>query len=301
MSSARLLFILSILIIPLSLFSQVSSINSLKPLKPTRYLEMKSPRVSSSAEFSLNRNLLYPSHHLTFPKGFADTLSLRMIEIDYLQNQPVSPTWFKGAIVPAGLFIAGTITLLPENYMVSKYNIQEQMLRPFPGFDTHVDNYLQYVPLAAVFGLKAAGVKSRSDFVNQMVITAKAELLMGVIVTGMKTWIRIERPERGGVNTMPSGHTAQAFLTATILNMEYRDTSPWIGVGGYAVATATAIGRMVNNEHWISDVLIGAGIGIFSTKIVYYTHRYRWGKKMNFVVLPAIYKKGGGMTFAMQL
>ena len=124
---------------------------------------------------------------------------------------------------------------------------------------------------------------------------------MTVITSGMKHWIPSERPSGSGMNSMPSGHTAQAFVSATILDMEYRDTSPWISVGGYAVATTTAIYRMANNQHWISDVLIGAGIGIFSTKAVYYTHRYRWGKKSNMVILPTIYKNGGGVSFAMIL
>jgi membrane-associated phospholipid phosphatase len=171
----------------------------------------------------------------------------------------------------------------------------------FPNFHSSLDNYLQFVPLAAVFGLKTAGVKSRSDFLNQVIISAKAELLMTAIVQGMKRWIPSERPSGSGMNSMPSGHTAQAFVSATILDMEYRDTSPWISVSGYVVATTTAVFRMANNQHWISDVLIGAGIGIFSTKVVYYTHRYRWGKKSSIVILPAIYKKGGGVSFAMQL
>ena len=38
--------------------------------------------------------------------------------------------------------------------------------------------------------------------------------------------------------------------------------SPWYAVGGYAVATFTGVMRVLNNRHWISDVLSGAGIGI---------------------------------------
>jgi hypothetical protein len=29
----------------------------------------------------------------------------------------------------------------------------------------------------------------------------------------------------------------------------------------------------------ISDVMVGAGIGILSTNLAYLTHQYRWGKK----------------------
>jgi len=213
----------------------------------------------------------------------------------------VHSKWIKGAILPAALVIAGSITLLPESWcLLSKYTIHRRVLEMFPGSTSHVDNYLQFAPLAAVFALKGSGLKSRSDLINQVAITAKAELLMNVIVQGMKFGIPDLRPD-GSTKTMPSGHTAQAFVSATILDMEYRNVSPWISVAGYAAATTTGVYRMINNKHWISDVLIGAGIGIFSTRIVYLTHRYRFGKKGNILILPEILKNGGGVSFAMVL
>ena len=44
----------------------------------------------------------------------------------------------------------------------------------------------------------------------------------------------------------------------------------WYSVGAYSIATATGIGRMLNNKHWLSDVMVGAGIGIMSTEIGYF-------------------------------
>ena len=232
-------------------------------------------------------------------KGYSDTLSIRSIKEDRLQNQACHPQWIGGAIVPAGLFIAGAITLKSDSgSMFSKYTIHDKVRKMFAGAQSHLDNYLQFVPLAAVFGLNMSGIKGRSDLINLTVITAKAELLMSLIVRGMKEVIQSPRPS-GGANSMPSGHTAQAFVSATILDMEYRDTSPWISVAGYAAATTTGLYRMINDQHWISDVLVGAGIGILSTKAVYFTHRYRWGKKRNIVILPSILKNGGGISFGM--
>ena len=40
-------------------------------------------------------------------------------------------------------------------------------------------------------------------------------------------------------------------------------------MAGYSVATATGIMRVLNNRHWVSDVLSGAGIGIMSTELAY--------------------------------
>ena len=59
---------------------------------------------------------------------------------------------------------------------------------------------------------------------------------------------------RSGSNrhSFPSGHTATAFMTATMLNKEYGHKSPWIGVGAYGMATATGLMRMANNKHWLN-------------------------------------------------
>lgn len=60
------------------------------------------------------------------------------------------------------------------------------------------------------------------------------------------------------------------FVGASILHKEYGLTrSPWYSVAGYGVATATGIMRILNNRHWISDVMSGAGIGIMSTELGY--------------------------------
>jgi membrane-associated phospholipid phosphatase len=295
MITIRLFLILSILILCQSLFSQEVHFNHSMPLMLNRNPKLMPLHPSPKIDYSLKKDN-------SIPANFTDTLSFKSINTYPVQDQIVHPQWMRAAIVPTALIVAGTITLLPESHCwLSKYTIHDKILEMAPGIHTSADNYIQYVPLVTIFGLKAAGVESRSDFANQVAITAKAELLMGVIVHGMKTWIPSDRPYFDGRNSMPSGHTAQAFVTATILDMEYRDTSPWIGVGGYAVATTTAVGRMVNNKHWISDVLIGAGIGIFSAKAVYFTHQYHWGKKNNIVLLPAIYKNGGGASFAMIL
>jgi len=205
------------------------------------------------------------------------------------------------AIVPISLVATGVIVeSLPSHTLFSKERIQQHIQGQLNGFRTSTDNYLQFVPVAAMFGFKLAGMKSKSDLMNQAIISAKSELLMLAIVSSMKHFIHDWRPDGSSDNTMPSGHTAQAFVSATLLDMEYRDTSPWISVGGYLCATATGIFRVTNNRHWASDVLIGAGIGIASVKLVYLTHRYKWGKMPTAVLVPTIYQNGGGVAFAMK-
>ena len=235
----------------------------------------------------------------SFPGLHSDSIMAGLSAPQRYQNQPVHPHWINGAIIPSTLLLVGGITIIAKpTTFISKYSIHNEILKEFSSYKSPIDNYLQFVPIVAAFGLNLSGIKGRSDLINLSVISVKAEILMTLVVRGMKSVVPTSRPS-GGKDSMPSGHTAQAFVSATILDMEYRDTSPWISVAGYAAATTTGMYRMINNMHWISDVLIGAGIGIFSAKAVYYTHQYKWGKKNNLVLLPFLFKNGGGVSLGV--
>jgi len=53
----------------------------------------------------------------------------------------------------------------------------------------------------------------------------------------------------------------------------------------YGVASGVGLLRVANNKHYISDVLIGAGIGILSMKAAYWTHQYKWKKHVKQIEL----------------
>ena len=95
-------------------------------------------------------------------------------------------------------------------------------------------------------------------------------LLMGSTVYALKKISKTERPDHSGFNSFPSGHTATSFAGAEFLWQEYKDVSIWYGISGYLVATGTGFFRIYNNRHWFTDVAMGAGIGILSTKIAYW-------------------------------
>ena len=132
------------------------------------------------------------------------------------------------------------------------------------------DNYSQYLPLAAMFGMKAAGVKSRDSWGRMLVSDAFSAAIMAGVVESIKRTAKEERPDGTDNRSFPSGHTATAFMTATMLTKEYGHLNPWIGIGAYSVAAGTGAMRVANNKHWVSDVLTGAGIGIIATEVGYY-------------------------------
>ena len=137
-------------------------------------------------------------------------------------------------------------------------------------FKTGIDDYLQFFGPAAVVGLKLGGVEGRSDWPRLMASAALSYGIMAAFVNGIKYTAKEMRPDGSTANSWPSGHTATAFVGASLLHKEYGLTrSPWYSVAGYGAATATGVMRVLNNRHWISDVMSGAGLGILSTELGY--------------------------------
>ena len=132
-------------------------------------------------------------------------------------------------------------------------------------FHHDYDDYLQYAPAGVMVGMKAFGVKGRSSWGRMLVSDAFSAGLMAIGVNSLKYSCRVMRPDGSSRNSFPSGHTATAFMTATMLHKEYGHRSPWYSIGGYTVATVTGVTRQLNNRHWMSDVMVGAGIGILAT------------------------------------
>ena len=122
---------------------------------------------------------------------------------------------------------------------------------------------------------------------------------MLALVTPLKFITKEERPDNSNTQSFPSGHTAEAFVAATIVFREYRYKSAWYGIGAYALATTVGAYRMINDKHWESDVLVGAGIGILATNFVYATHLHRWGRK-EVCLAPTFDGKNKGMMLSYQ-
>ena len=147
-----------------------------------------------------------------------------------------------------------------------------------------------------VYGLDIVGIKAQNDWLNRTLILAKAEILANGITQTLKYTVKEQRPTGTAHESFPSGHTTQAFVSATFMHHEYGKKSIWYSVLAYSMATSTGAMRMLNDRHWFSDVLAGAAIGIFSTEMIYITHQYRWGNKST-VLVPVISPNSVGFSF----
>jgi membrane-associated phospholipid phosphatase len=67
-------------------------------------------------------------------------------------------------------------------------------------------------------------------------------------------------------DAFPSGHTTTVFAAATTISDFY--TESWVSYTCYSLASLTAISRITERTHWMSDCFVGALIGYFGTKVV---------------------------------
>ena len=206
-------------------------------------------------------------------------------------------------IVPATFIGYGGVSLMGKNVIRNlDLSTKDELQEDHPLFAAHADDYLQFAPAAAVYGLNLAGIKGRHTLVDATGYYLVAEVIMNGTVHVLKNVTHRQRPDHSGFDSFPSGHTANAFAAAEFLKQEYKDIAPWYSYAGYTVATATGVLRMYNNKHWLSDVVAGAGFGILSTKLAYIIYpkvkRLIVGKEnVNYNLVPSYQQHTFGLTF----
>jgi len=176
-----------------------------------------------------------------------------------------------GIAVGAGLF--GTVVTARQSYPHS-YSIASMGKSPDRGADV-----LQYTPLAAPWLLKAIGVPTRSGWGRMAVSQGIATALMAGTVKGLKESVHSLRPDGADHRSFPSGHTAFAFMGATMMARELGHVSPWYAIGAYAVATGVAVERAVDRHHFPTDIVAGADIGIISAQLGYWVGDMLFGDR----------------------
>ncbi|MEM7135610.1 MAG: phosphatase PAP2 family protein [Myxococcota bacterium] len=137
--------------------------------------------------------------------------------------------------------------------------------------------------------IDAAGVALILDrnpqvFAQLAAIQSEAFAMTAVLTNGIKVAARRERPFgedldcpdgpqcTGGVNrSFISGHTSFAFTGAGLTCVTHRHLRLYGRVGDplacattLTLASLTGLFRVMANQHWITDVFAGAGVGLFS-------------------------------------
>lgn len=211
----------------------------------------------------------------------------------------------KQLIIPAVLMTYGIVAIESDYLKLINVELRDELKESIDDKFT-IDDFSQYAPMASVYILNNIGVEGKNNLKDRSIILATSYALMAGTTLGLKSVTHIERPDGSSNNSFPSGHTATAFAGAEFLWQEYKDVNIWYGISGYAVAAGTGFFRIYNGRHWLSDVAMGAGIGILSTKAAYwmypYLKKHLFTKERNTtsMIAPFYNGKQTGIGFVMQ-
>lgn len=154
-------------------------------------------------------------------------------------------------------------------------------------------------------GLWGGGLWARNETVAAVGLRGlEAITVSGVITKVLKAGFGRARPRtdsldawnvefgRGWDNdheAFPSGHSTAAFAFAAAVTSEVARRAPerqWIvGASTFALGGVTAYARMHANAHWLSDVTMGAAIGMASGWAVTRWHATRPGNRVDALLL----------------
>lgn len=202
------------------------------------------------------------------------------------------------SIIPLSLIGLGLIT----NKGKFEKTFQKD-LRKLVGenYENRIDDYILIAPVIQMYTADILGVKSKNHWFDQSKYLIISNLISSGITNILKRLTQKTRPN-GSNHAFPSGHTTIAFTNASVLYNEFKETSQMLAYSGYVFAAGTGSFRMLNNKHWVSDVLVGAGIGILVTELVYHFEPLKsfnpFKKSNGITFIPTISNENYGMYFS---
>lgn len=178
---------------------------------------------------------------------------------------------YKSLIIPTAFIGYGVASLTVKDLKQINFSTRDEIIEHKPDH-IKLDNYTQFAPAVLVYGLNAAGVQGKHNFRDRSIIYGTSMFITSAITLPLKHIVKEERPNQSNNLSFPSGHTAIAFASAQFMFREYKDTNFWLGISGYSLAVFTGVYRMLNDKHWVGDVVAGAGFGILSTELAYWLY-----------------------------
>ncbi len=173
----------------------------------------------------------------------------------------------KKAIIPTSLIVGGSLMSRSTFETDFQNDIRKGIGK---NVNTRLDDYFRFGPMTEMAIANALGLKAKNHWFDQAKNLFIIDLANFVVIRSLKAITEKPRPNNKYIYTsFPSGHTALVFSNAAMLHYEYKDYHPVFAHSGYAFALATASLRVLNDRHWVSDVLVGAGIGVLITHLVY--------------------------------
>ena len=251
--------------------------------------------------------------------GNIDTIQYPELNKTYLKSYyydsrdfVISPIkWGKRQFIEFGVVTGATLVAFTQDVKIWNYftehqsqtadNLSKYIFEPFG--DIKVSSVL-------IGGLYLGGRLAKDKRLAGTSLTAAKSLIVSAVCaqitkqlthrhydeeTGQPVWDGPVSDSK--YSSFPSGHATVAFSFASVFAMEYKSTI-WVPVLMYTLATGTAIERLYNNDHWASDVVVGAALG-------FVTGRFMWkqSRKSNnrLVILPSASIRSASVTCLLRL
>ena len=209
--------------------------------------------------------------------------------------------WIK---LSAVVGFTGIATLADKNIRSFSQRNQSENFDKIFQIDKYYSTEFAGISLLAFYGY---GLIADNSNVRKLAVKlATASLLAGSITLTTKIITGRGRPYKqdsqyytnpftfdNDYNSFPSGHTTLAFVYSTVMANEV-DNIFW-KVGWYTAAGLVVYARVYHNQHWFSDVAMGAAIGYFSGEFVN-NHFGDENEKTNL----SIYPFPGGFAFQLR-
>ena len=178
---------------------------------------------------------------------------------------------YKSILIIAGCFFLNNTSA--QNWEIDLLkNINPS--QSHPAFQQNISKSVYPLALATPITIFAVGLINKDKKLQQQSYKIVGSLLINTAITqAMKYTINRNRPYQDYPTiiypnniendaSFPSGHTSTAFALATSMSIQYKKW--YVVVPAYAWATSVGYSRLYLGEHYPTDVLAGAAIGISS-------------------------------------
>ena len=215
----------------------------------------------------------------------ANSVTLRNLPLDFVKDQ--GAIWSSPArvrvhdlkwIVPLGL--ATTVAITTDHQVMSSEVSHDA---DFNHSNVLASDVMTGVFIAAPVALFGDGQLEKDDEARESGILSSEALLDGLVVEqGMKLIFWRERPSMdqakgkffqtnvGTDSSFPSSHSVLSWSSAAVLAAEY--PSGWQPFAIYTLATGVSLTRVLGEEHFPSDVIVGSAVGWMIGHYVYRRH-----------------------------
>ena len=217
-----------------------------------------------------------------------DSVTLRATPLNLLKDQGAiwsSPVRIRDNdfryLIPLGLLV--TVAITTDHQAMSEVVSKDSS---FNNTNTNASNVLLGAFVAAPVALYGAGRLRSDDHARETGILGGEAMVDSLVVDEAMKYIFLrERPTMDGArgkffqtsvgsnSSFPSTHSMIAWSSAAVLADEYPSRLNELGI--YALATGVSLTRVLSQQHFPSDVLVGSALGWMVGHYVYRKH-HRW-------------------------